>query len=234
MKNALVIIIIVGVLGGIILWLYMGGESDTPDDGGIVITEDTAGLNASTTAYDVRVQALPSGSAAAEEVARYIASERARFVAEAQGAYDAYLLEEPAYPWRAYSLAIEYERYEVAGYVSYMIDEYVYTGGANGMQIVHTFNYAPDGSRFTLSEVVPSDKRAAFMQAVRRELYEANGIEGPGDLFGDAIADLEFADLGDFYLTEGEIVVVFSEYDVGPGALGAVRASVSRAEFSAI
>jgi hypothetical protein len=234
MKNAFAIILIVGVLGGLILWLYVGGDSDTPDDGGIVITENTESLNASTTAYDVRVQPLPTGSAAAEEVARFIAAERALFVADAQSAYDAYLLEQPPYPWRPYSFAIEYERYEVEGYVSYMIDEYTYTGGANGMQVVRTFNYAPDGSRFTLSDAVPSDKRTAFMTAIRAELYEANGIEGPGDLFGDAIAELDFDDLTNFYLSDSEIVVAFSEYDVGPGALGAVRASVPRSEFATI
>lgn len=235
MKNTLVVAILVIVLGAGAFWLYSNRESDTPEDGGALGGEVASNLSTTTSAYEVQVAALPGNETGGDAVAAFIRAERARFIADAQGAYDEYLIELPPYPWRPYALAIEYERTASTGYISYLVDEYVYTGGANGTQLVRSFNYGPDGTPITLADVIPAEKRSALLVELKSKLNEMNGTEGTGgDTFAGAIAELTFEDLEHFVLTDSEIVIAFQEYDVAPGAAGAVKVSLSRSTYSAI
>jgi predicted transcriptional regulator len=52
---------------------------------------------------------------------------------------------------------------------------------------------------------------------------------GSDSVFAPDIDALTFDSFTRFYVTDTDVAVLFNEYDVGPGALGAIRVTVPRA-----
>lgn len=184
-----------------------------------------------TNVYELEVR-IPNEHSAHSAQARTAAQDHVqRFIQEADAAYSDYQVD-PAYEWHPYVLSIGYERYTTGVYTFFVLNEYYYTGGANGTQIVYTFAYN-NGTGIVLGDVVPPAQRAVLLQLAQADLYAQNGITASDNhIFGDAINELTFDDLKYFYLTDTELVLLFDEYDVAPGALGAVRVRIPRSALS--
>lgn len=210
------------LVAGFALWAWFS-ENSVPHDPSRPVVREDGTVATSTTAYRVEVAAPPATTPEAEMVINYIAAQSSSFVAAAQAAYDSYLAEGAAYPWRQYQLRIEPEVHESGTYVSYVVREYHYTGGANGIQLVETYVFSDDGVLLELADVVRAAARNQLVEAVQAALYEVNGVnQSDGGAFSEVISELSFSDIEQFYITETELVVMFQEYDVAPGAAGAV------------
>lgn len=117
---------------------------------------------------------------------------------------------------------------------SIVIDEYVYTGGANGNSVYKVFTASrATGQLLSLSDIIPSAKQAAFTALVKSKLsaWTPDGSEGPV-VFPDAVKELTFASFTSWSLDKDNLTLYFSKYDIGPGALGAVAFPISRAALT--
>lgn len=181
-----------------------------------------------TDAYEVEVT-LPAVSAPLAESIRSTAqNDIDAFLHDADADYAGYQ-KDPAYPWRPYVLSIGYDTYTTGEYRFYVLNEYYYTGGANGTQLIKAFAYRTNGTIVSLADIVPASTRDALVDAVKQKVYDMQGIQSGSDsVFAPDIAALTFDSFTRFYLTDTDIVILFNEYDVGPGALGAVRVLVPR------
>lgn len=113
---------------------------------------------------------------------------------------------------------------------SIVVDEYVYTGGANGNSVYKVFtDSATTGKLLSLSDVIVPAKQAAFTALVKSKLstWAPDGSDGPV-VFPDAVKELTFASFTDWSLDAKNLTLYFSKYDIGPGALGAVTFPISR------
>lgn len=190
-------------------------------------------VSQNTEAYTVTVTIPTVQNKQTQAVAQYSISQQNQFVLDAQQAYKQNQDQTEEYPWNQYSLTIDYEKYETAeGYLSYVVNEYLYTGGANGLQLVTSFNYDKNGEKITLGNIVPQENRDALLETLKVRLFSVNNIS-PEDsgVFADSIRELTFSDLEHFYITDTDLVLAFQEYDVAPGAAGAVRISLPRSSY---
>lgn len=167
----------------------------------------------STDAYDVTARYPTLKTEEAQFVATFIQSETQEFIARAEE--DIPQLREIGFSG-GYVLDIDYTLYEVAGVTSYVVSEYQYTGGANGNATLRTFVFDEDGELLELADVVPEGLRENLLAEVQAKLVSSGG-------FLDAVENLTFEDFENFYITETELVIGFSEYEVAPGAAGIVE-----------
>lgn len=219
------------IAGGLAVWALPTGNNQAPpsseeegsqDSAPVVVVENleevSTPISEETAAYTIDGTYPGGGARESKRVAAYMLEQAERFRQQAAAAR----AEFPASPQHA--LSITYETHEAYGYTSYVVDEYHYTGGASGMQRIRTFVFDADGRETVLGHIVPEGRREALVAAVRAHLYAINGINREdGGPFVGSIEGLTFGDLEEFYLTEGELVIGFQEYDVAPGAAGAVR-----------
>lgn len=151
------------------------------------------------------------------------------FMDQAKDELAGYRAQTPEYDWTPHILGIGYRAHTIGGYTWYVLSQYHYTGGANGTQIVKVFGYNALGDTVLLRDIVMPGKEQDVLTAVQEALYAFVGVSRTDDdLFGSAIRDLTFDMLTDFYLTDTEAVFLFSEYDVAPGAFGAVEIAIPR------
>jgi len=107
--------------------------------------------------------------------------------------------------------------------VSLYFDEYVFTGGAHGntTRTSDTWN-ALHGRRIALPELFPQDfDYAQMLKALIVEEITARNAAEPG-LYMDeypALVEKAFCP-NQFYLTPGELVLYFQQYDIAPYATG--------------
>lgn len=66
------------------------------------------------------------------------------------------------------------------------------------------------------------------MRTLKKKLRSIQGVQP------EAISEVAFAGLDTFYLTDDAVVVMFSRYEVAPGAAGVITASVPRGDFVSI
>lgn len=184
-----------------------------------------------TDAYELEIR-LPNEQIPQSASMRSAAQEHElHFVREAATAYAQYQADK-AYTWHPYQLSIGYEHYTTDTYTFFVLNEYYYTGGANGTQVAYSFGYA-GSTEVSLRDIIKPAIQQTVLQLVKADLYAQNGITASDNhIFGDAIAELTFNDLEYFYLTDTELVLLFDEYDVAPGALGAVRVRIPRSALS--
>lgn len=222
-------VLLVVVAGAASVWVLFERQPTVPDSIPM-ITEDGT-IATSTDVYDIEISAPPGDKTGARDVVDYVGGQNSAFIADAEAAYEEYTDAGAEYPWRQYVLAIEHDTYEIGGYTSYIVREYRYTGGANGIQLVETFTYDPDGERLSLADIVASESRDELVETLKEELHEIlSGNNG----FSDAVDSLTFDALEHFYLTDTDIVIVFPQYDIAPGAAGVVEVPLPREMFSTI
>lgn len=125
-----------------------------------------------------------------------------------------------------YSLFINLENYQSENYFSHVLFISEYTGGANMNQTVRSFVYDKDtGNKVSISDVFPEGEADSFIDEIKSELYSREGEIG---IFRDSVDKLSINSLDSFYITDNDIVVLFSKYEVAPGASGVVKVNITK------
>jgi hypothetical protein len=107
---------------------------------------------------------------------------------------------------------------------SVVLNAYTYTGGAHGSSWYKVFTASlPDGKILDLSDVVKDDQRAAFTAFVKKELaaWRPEGSTA-AVTFPEDVEALTFDSFTEWSLDDKALTIYFSQYEIGPGALGAV------------
>ncbi len=127
-------------------------------------------------------------------------------------------------PASAYEIDIKATYVKAAKTDSIIIDDYEYTGGANGNSLYKVFTASKaTGVILSLSDVVPSNKQAAFTAYVKNALstWVPDGSDGPA-VFEDQVQALTFASFANWSFDKNNLIIYFDKYAIGPGALGPV------------
>ncbi len=120
-----------------------------------------------------------------------------------------------------YLLDISIEDYQTEKYISYVLKIGEYTGGANMNQIVNTFTFDKEKEqRINLSDLVKKD---IFMDELKKELRNSEK-----DLFSGMVDDVSFQDVNSFYVEDNKVIILFSKYQIAPGAAGIVEVELNK------
>jgi len=107
---------------------------------------------------------------------------------------------------------------------SIIIQEYVYTGGANGNNLYKVFTASLDtGKILSLSDIILPSKQAEFTSFLKKKLTDWRPEGGEAsEVFPDAIKELTFASFDDWSFSKDNLIIYFDKYEIGPGALGVI------------
>ena len=117
---------------------------------------------------------------------------------------------------------------------SVIISEYVYTGGAHGSSSYKTLTVSAEtGKLVSLADIIREGERENFASLVKEKLlaWRPAGSAGEPVVFEEEVANLKFEDFLNWSLDEENLVLYFSQYEVGPGVLGAFPFPIPLAEI---
>ncbi len=146
----------------------------------------------------------------------YLANNRAYAsrLEEYEDEFAANLSEEQVLRGRVYSLA--------DGVLSYELEQYVYMGGAHGVNNRLFYNYSTDtGARLTEKDVFIKGSEAELAQLLQNALIEQSDEYTSREDFIEA--GFEFDSIhpnGNFALTEDAVTYVFNPYEIAPYVFG--------------
>ncbi|MFA6256896.1 MAG: RsiV family protein [Candidatus Paceibacterota bacterium] len=140
----------------------------------------------------------------------------------------------PDSPTASYSIEIQASLMESANTESIIISEYVYSGGAHGSSSYRVLTASKEnGEILTLSDIVKQDKQGEFTSLVKNKLI-AWRPSGSGDapvVFPEDVANLTFYSFTNWALNDENLIIYFSQYEVGPGVLGAFGLPITLSEI---
>ncbi|HRH31145.1 MAG TPA: DUF3298 domain-containing protein [Candidatus Paceibacterota bacterium] len=133
------------------------------------------------------------------------------------------------------SYTIDLEATHIVGSVteSILINEYVYTGGANGMSLYTAFTVekATD-TILALKDVIIAEKQKAFADLVKKRLLAA-GKAGTLSIFPEDVNKLSFESFTDFAFDETSLILYFDKYAISPGAQGPIAYKIPTTDLRA-
>ncbi len=181
--------------------------------------------------YSVAYTLPPSGTVGADDVRVFITNHAADFKANADQFAPESLSDGSAAS--KYVLDVGVEQYVTDTHHSYVIMMGEYTGGASANQSVRTFVYERvTGKLLGLDDIISPDAEDKVIAEIRAQLYEINGGSPEDEAgFGAVVKDLSLNDVHNFYLTDSSLVILFSKYEVAPGALGTVSVELPLVSF---
>ncbi|WP_409343155.1 PdaC/SigV domain-containing protein [Paenibacillus sp. MBLB4367] len=137
-----------------------------------------------------------------------------------QAKADAVKAKEAGLPVRPYELKISYEVKATggaadAGMFSLKVTTYTYTGGANGMPRIDTYNVAnrTEAKRIELSGLFGADYKKTIDYEIGKEIAKK-----PESYFQDGFKGI--SETQSFYIEKGSAVIVFGKYEIAPGSSG--------------
>lgn len=119
---------------------------------------------------------------------------------------------------------------------SIVIDQYVYTGGANGSSSYKVYNISvATGKSLLLSDIIASDKQDEFVALMKKKLlsWKPEGFDS-SPVFKDEVSSLTFDSFANWSMNDKSLVIYFDKYEIGPGVLGAVMFPVPLAEVKGL
>lgn len=121
-----------------------------------------------------------------------------------------------------YTLNVVYESHGSGAYLFHVVSFGEYTGGASTNAIVYTYGFdLNSGQQVSINDFVNPEREEEFMSELRKRLLEIDSLHGNTvGVFEDVVSELTFGDLRTFYIEGNKIVIVFSKYEVAPGAAG--------------
>jgi hypothetical protein len=107
---------------------------------------------------------------------------------------------------------------------SIIIDNYVYTGGANGDDSYKVFTASKStGKILSLSDIILSTKHDAFVAYMKKALANWRPEGGKYSVvFPEEVGALTFDSFSNFSLSSKNLIIYFDKFAIGPGVLGAV------------
>lgn len=111
---------------------------------------------------------------------------------------------------------------------------YEYTGGAHGTSVYNTINSSTEtGEILTLSDLIKDGQELTFTSFVKGEITKASNSGATTiTVFPESVQELTFDSLSNWSLDDKNLVIYFSQYTIGPGALGAIEFPISREKLS--
>lgn len=240
MKKLFEVILLLAVLAGL-YFLYTQNKSGTVDDqkekvaeisGPIFITLEEIQEENFTGSRPV----IAGEGLLAQTVREHIANTIQEFKTQADK--DVPQMREdfgPDSPPATYTIEIQAEQIESEETSSIIIGEYVYTGGAHGSSTYKVFTSSKQsGELLSLSDIIKEEQQKEFTKLIKEKLLKWSPDQSmPAPVvFEDEIASLTFTSLTNWALDNDNLIFYFSQYEVGPGALGAFPFPVSLAEIS--
>ncbi len=132
-----------------------------------------------------------------------------------------------------YTIDIKATHFGGATTETILLDEYIYTGGANGMSLYTAFtDEKATGKILALKDVIILEKQKAFTDLVKKRLLAA-GKAGTLSVFPEDVNKLNFDSFTDFAFDETSLILYFDKYAIGPGATGPVAYKIPVADLSA-
>ena len=116
---------------------------------------------------------------------------------------------------------------------SIVIEEYAYTGGANGMNTYKVFTATNnDQNILSIYDLIKADQQEAFTAFVKKKLidFRPMGATEPV-VFNEEVAKLKMDAFANFALDNQNLILFFQKYEVGPGALGAISLPIPLEEL---
>lgn len=134
-------------------------------------------------------------------------------------------------PTAQYEIDIDAKEVKGAKAQSIILLSYTYTGGAHGSSVYKVITTSSTGTILSLSDIIRKDKQDAFTDLVKKELnkWSPEG-SGPSPVFPDEVKALKFSSFTNWSLDDKNLTIYFSQYEIGPGVLGAVAFPLSRAK----
>jgi len=121
---------------------------------------------------------------------------------------------------RKYTMTVKTKVVTSPTTMSYVVENYMFTGGAHGITDIVTFTYDGDGKLVTLDNLLKDGSSLTTLSEKARAFFY--------EKFGEAISE-EVIDQGTtpvnqnwerFYLNDQGIVFIFGQYSIGPYILG--------------
>ncbi|MEG6615826.1 DUF3298 and DUF4163 domain-containing protein [Peptococcaceae bacterium 1198_IL3148] len=139
-------------------------------------------------------------------------------------------LKQSGFPFRPYELIADYDiSYNQQGILSLTTTVYTYTGGAHGGTAKTTYNVdINSGEQISLKSMFKEgvNYKDLINQEISNQIAKEPEIYFSGDMGFKTIADDQ-----NFYITEGKIVVYFSQYEIAPYASGIPEFELQLSQF---
>lgn len=166
-----------------------------------------------------------------DEAQKYIDDTMAEFKAQADTAVPDMRKEFGSdSPSASYSINIDAKYLESNKTESIVIYLYSYTGGAHGNSSYKVFTSSKEnGKILSLADVIKEDKKTAFTEFVKKELmsWTPNGDTIGPVVFEEEVDNLKLESFQNWSLDEENLILYFSQYEIGPGVLGPVEFPLS-------
>ncbi len=135
---------------------------------------------------------------------------------------------------RPYQLFIEYDlKTNNEDYLSFTLTYYTYTAGANGMTVVSCINIDKKANMpIHLQDLFPegADYKTRINTEIAKQI-ELRSQDKEEMFFEGDMGFKSISDTQDFYLKDNDIVIVFSKYEIAPGAMGIPEFAIDLAEL---
>lgn len=116
---------------------------------------------------------------------------------------------------------------------SIVLNEYIYTGGANGLGLYTVFTAdKTTGKLLSLKDVLVGDKQAAFLDLLKKRLLDTDANENLVGVFRDDVNALTYDKIPDFAFDDTSLIIYFDKYAIGPGALGEIAFKIPLADLT--
>lgn len=132
----------------------------------------------------------------------------------------------PEFADRKYAVNVNAHYFKSPYGDSIVLEQFLYTAGANGNSFFMSFNQNPQGEKITLKDVIPEEKRASFTNEVKTRLshYEMEGESI--ELFPEEVEALTFDRFTRFAFDGETLMLYFDKYELAPGAVGPITLSI--------
>ncbi len=107
---------------------------------------------------------------------------------------------------------------------SILLEMYIYTGGANGNSSYKTFtSFNANGKIVSIKELIKKNSQADFMAYLRNKLITWRPDKSTDIVvFEDEVKSLTIDNITNWAISDGNLVIYFDKYAIGPGVLGGV------------
>jgi hypothetical protein len=117
-------------------------------------------------------------------------------------------------------------------YDSIIVDEYIYTGGAHGSDVLTVFTASKSGVITTLKDIINPSQQKAFLAYVKQKLFTRD-VDGEDNslVFPDSVNALTIDTITNWSLDAKNLTLYFSQYEIAAGAAGSLDLELPRAEI---
>ncbi len=134
-------------------------------------------------------------------------------------------------PTAKYNIVIKGTKEEHPKAQTLVLSIYTYTGGANGTENYYTITVDKSGKLLTLNDVIQAEKQDDFVKLVKETTSKYDFGDSGLSVFPEAVGVISMDSLNNWAMTKDGLKIYFSEYEVAPGAAGAISILIPEAQI---